>query len=49
MTLKNGVYFIPLCIENAQSNVSFSLKSAHEMGRLNEKRCKVLKSHNAVP
>jgi len=27
-------------IENAQCNVAFSLKSAHEMGGLNEKRCK---------
>jgi hypothetical protein len=27
-------------IENAKCNVAFSLKSSHEMGRLNEKRCK---------
>jgi hypothetical protein len=32
--------FTPFRIENAQCNVAFSLKSAHEMGRLNEKRCK---------
>jgi len=31
--------FTPFRIENAQCNVAFSLKSAHEMGRLNEKRC----------
>ena len=30
----------PFRIENAQCNVAFSLKSAHFMGRLNEKRCK---------
>jgi len=30
----------PFRIEDAQCNVAFSLKSAHEMGRLNEKRCK---------
>jgi hypothetical protein len=32
--------FTPFRIENAQCNVAFSLKSAHEMGRLNEKWCK---------
>jgi hypothetical protein len=30
----------PFRIEDAQCNVAFSLKSAHSMGRLNEKRCK---------
>jgi hypothetical protein len=32
----------PLWVENPQSNVAFSLKSAHEMGRLSEKRCKMV-------
>jgi WD40 repeat protein len=36
-----GHGFTPFRIENAQCNVAFSLKSAHEMGRLNEKRCKL--------
>ena len=33
--------FTPLCIENTQSNVAFSLNSIHEMGRLNEDRCNI--------
>jgi len=35
----------PFRIENAQCNVAFSLKSAHEMGRLNEKRCNKDSNH----
>ena len=35
-------FFTPLCIENAQSNVAFSLKSAHEVDRLNEKMCTIV-------
>ena len=41
------VYFTPLRIESAQSNVAFSLKNPHIIGRLNEKRCKELEEKNA--
>ena len=36
--------FTPFRIENAKCNVAFSLKSAHEKGRLNEKKCKKRKT-----
>ena len=39
-SLQSVIPFTPFRIENAKCNVAFSLKSTHEMGRLNEKRCK---------
>jgi len=33
--------FTPFRIENAQSNVTFSLIYAHKVGVLNEKRCNI--------
>jgi len=36
----DNIIFTPFRIFNAKCNVAFSLKSAHKMGRLNEKRCK---------